>query len=303
MIGERPPLEERHHEVGKAPLLTDLMDRDDMGVIDACHGPALPQKALAGGRLDRLGGKHHLDRHVAVESFIVGQPYPPHPPAAEETDDAVASDCPWSRRLLNRNADDDVVGVAVGDVPRLQHDRLRLVASMLAGILRGGADHEGAERIPPEHAGGFLDLHHLAVVAGHAADQALGQPAQPSCGGINEMELAGIVADRLENRWLGTGILRPNQRVDDPLGLLDEIEQVPPGIDGRAGHLEEVGGEKLAEPLDDVREALARGVSDRPQHGDGVVVRVDAGGEISLGRRRWPGGLPGATVWLKRRAA
>ena len=117
------------------------------------------------------------------------------------------------------------------------------------------------------------------------------------------MKLVGIVADRLENRWLGTGILRPNQRVDDSFGLLDEIEQGPRRIDGRAGHLEEVGGEKLAESLDDHREALARGVGDRPQHGDGGLVRIDAGGEISLGRLRRLGGLPGAIVRLAHRAA
>ena len=119
---------------------------------------------------------------------------------------------------------------------------------------------------------------------GQAFHQAGGQEAEPPPGAVHQVQFFRVDPHRLEHRWLRPGFLHPDHGVDQLLGVLDEVERPPGGIDQWAGHLDQVWCQELAELGDRLGERLPAAVSDRLQQCDRVVIAIGAGREIRARR-------------------
>ena len=73
-------------------MLTDLVNRHDMRMIDGCGGSTLLQKPLPGRGVTRTMGMHHLDGHVAPQVFVTAEINLAHTAAADIADDGVRAD-------------------------------------------------------------------------------------------------------------------------------------------------------------------------------------------------------------------
>ena len=86
-------------------MLADLVDRDDIFVLDLRDRSAFPQKPLSGSGIIGPGREHCLDRHIAVELFIVCKIDPPHAAFPQQFDDAMPADH-RGRRIVEGTAGD-----------------------------------------------------------------------------------------------------------------------------------------------------------------------------------------------------
>ncbi|SFI51336.1 hypothetical protein SAMN05216561_109142 [Nocardioides psychrotolerans] len=80
-----------HHQPQVLPLLHRVVDRDDVAVVERGGGAGLAH--CAGQVRQRLTGQvsDALDRHLATEPLVVGQPDAAHPSPADLTVEAVAT--------------------------------------------------------------------------------------------------------------------------------------------------------------------------------------------------------------------
>ncbi|MCY1013979.1 hypothetical protein OV079_52340 [Nannocystis pusilla] len=84
---------ELHGDEHLAVVLADLVDRDDVGVLQAGHRLGLAHQSAARQRqvAHRLA-EQHLDRDLAIEEVVVGRVDHPHPAATDEAQDLEAPD-------------------------------------------------------------------------------------------------------------------------------------------------------------------------------------------------------------------
>ena len=88
---QRLPAHELHDDEGRAVVLADVIDIDDVGVGE---GGGRARLALEAGAEARIGGElrpRRLDRHVAAEEEIVTEVDGRHAALAEAATDAIAS--------------------------------------------------------------------------------------------------------------------------------------------------------------------------------------------------------------------
>ena len=88
---ERPTADELHHEEHARVDRTDLVNRHDVRMAEACHRLRLAHELQAGGR-PRVAAAHDLERDAAVEIRIVGLEHHAHPTGAELADHAEVAD-------------------------------------------------------------------------------------------------------------------------------------------------------------------------------------------------------------------
>ncbi len=91
---EPAPFDPLHRVVTESADLTDVEDRDDMGVVQAGGGSRLVQEPAASGRVGGGVRAEHLQGHRSVETDVNRLVDRPHPPPAELADDPVAGDPP-----------------------------------------------------------------------------------------------------------------------------------------------------------------------------------------------------------------
>ena len=91
-LGQRPALDELHHEDVVALVRDDVEQRDDVRVADRRGGARLAQHARAA--LDIAGGvgRQHLERDVAIEPLVARAPDLAHRALAELRDEPVRPD-------------------------------------------------------------------------------------------------------------------------------------------------------------------------------------------------------------------
>ncbi len=114
-----------------------------------------------------------------------------------------------------------------------------------------------------KHAGVFRDFHRFAVVFGHAAENARREPAELAGGGVDHLHLIGRRAGRFDHRWRGVGRRGPHHGVDYRLGVFDQVERPPGGLDMLPGHLQQMGCQKEAKPLKQAGKRFARCLGNR----------------------------------------
>ena len=132
------------------------------------------------------------------------------------------------------------------------------------------------------HARGLLDGEFLTVAHSDSADDPARQPTELSLRAVNEREFVRGLSDRVEHRWSGTGVGGPHHRVNDCFGVFNQVKRRPVRLDMLAGDLDEMGGEKLAEPLHDRGEGLMGQLGDRIEQVDGIGVGIDARRQVFL---------------------
>jgi len=92
---ERGSLDELHDDVGRALLIDDVEDRDDVRVAELGGGARLARGArlygLALGHRNRGGQLDLFDCDLALQQCVVGHPHNTHAPLAEGVTECVAS--------------------------------------------------------------------------------------------------------------------------------------------------------------------------------------------------------------------
>jgi len=104
------------------------------------------------------------------------------------------------------------------------------------------ADHEGAEGVSPQESARLFDLDRLALMPGQASQQSGGQPAKPSAGSEDQVQLLQRDPRGLQHWRFGARLRGADRGVDQLLRTLDEVERSPGWVDERAGHFDEMGG-------------------------------------------------------------
>jgi hypothetical protein len=283
---ERLAVEQLHHDVGQARVLADRVDREHVRMLDGRGRPPLPQEPLPGPRVPRPSPVHDLDRHAPVEPLVVRQVDASHGTGADEPQDAMAADRGRHRIVGHAVVVGKQARVGVHRVERhrigagRQRHRLEERRARGMGVAACDTDHERAERVAAKHAARLVDLDRLAEVAGEAPQQPRGQEAEPPPRTVDQVQLVRADPHGLEHGRFRPGLLDPDHRVDQLLGVFHQIERPPGGIDEGPGHLHEVGCEELAEPRHRLAQRLPPGVGDRLQERHGVAVGVGTGGQI-----------------------
>ncbi len=91
-LGQVRALDVAHREEEQAVLVSRLVDRDDVRVVERGGDPRLAQEALAEALvLGELGGDD-LERDLAAEALLLGAVDRTHPATADERFDSVAGD-------------------------------------------------------------------------------------------------------------------------------------------------------------------------------------------------------------------
>ena len=88
--GERHAVEQLHHDVDVAGVFLQLVDRDDVGMIEAGGRARFDVEALAAFFAVDHRRDHLLERDGAIEHRIVGLVDQAHPALAERRDDLVS---------------------------------------------------------------------------------------------------------------------------------------------------------------------------------------------------------------------
>ena len=91
-----------HREERNAALLVDLVNADDMIVLDRCHRLRFPAEALARRRAGGERRQHRLDRHGAVQLWILALKHDSHPAMAQHLQNAISAQSPQLIRRLRR---------------------------------------------------------------------------------------------------------------------------------------------------------------------------------------------------------
>ena len=79
-----------HGQVEDPVGLPRVVDRDHVGVIEACSDPGLPDESLPEGLVLGHLGVEDLQGHLAVQAEVLGQVHHCHSPAADDRKDPVA---------------------------------------------------------------------------------------------------------------------------------------------------------------------------------------------------------------------
>ena len=91
-LEERVPFHELHGNVGTAGVLTDLVDRANVGVVESGSGAGLASEAFQrGGVFAQLVGQK-FECHETAKIDVLGLVDEPHAPTAEQLNDAVMRD-------------------------------------------------------------------------------------------------------------------------------------------------------------------------------------------------------------------
>jgi hypothetical protein len=90
-IGQRPPREAFHHDVGRSVMVAEVVYRNDVRVRQRCRCPGLVFEAAPDVGLRLEGGVHQLDGHRAVEAQVPTVADLGHPAGAQQLADPVAS--------------------------------------------------------------------------------------------------------------------------------------------------------------------------------------------------------------------
>ena len=149
-FGERATHHPLHREVGQALVLPDGVNRDDAGVLQARDGLGFAVEALERAGEVELAGAQQLERHLATEADLLGQPDHTHSAAADALEEAkvaeLLGECPgflaWGRRL-HLGQQGQPYAQLVGELGVLATGRLDSVVATLVG--RGQAI--GQERL------------------------------------------------------------------------------------------------------------------------------------------------------------
>jgi len=86
------PLEQLHHDEGLPLVLSDVVNRADVGVVEGGGGLRLSSEALYSGRVAEDPIREKLQRDGSVQPGVLGLVDHTHPPAAELLDDPVVGD-------------------------------------------------------------------------------------------------------------------------------------------------------------------------------------------------------------------
>ena len=124
--------QEFHHDVRRAVVLAQFVDRDDVRVLQPRDGLGLALEPLARRRVEREIDQHHLERDVAVERRVLGAIEHAHPAAAKQAQDFVAANM---RR--NRGWHLQSYGAPVSAISRSRCSRKTLTISVIVARRNG----------------------------------------------------------------------------------------------------------------------------------------------------------------------
>ena len=82
-LGERTTLDVLHHDEVGAELLTPVVDRHDVGMVEVGGGLSFATEALDEEFIAGVFGEEHLDRHGAIKQEVAGQIHVGHATAGE----------------------------------------------------------------------------------------------------------------------------------------------------------------------------------------------------------------------------
>ena len=247
---------------------------------------------------------HHLDRHPAIKAIVLCQIDLPHRSPTDRREHLVAAD--RRRQHVSIGIVDEGRGRPrnCGRLLRRQvhrrreYERLGERRAWLVGVCGDVLNHKRAEWIAPQETARLFDADRFPVVGCDASHQADGQRAQTPCGTVDQMQLIGALPHRFQHRRGGAGGRGADHRVDDRLGVLDEVERAPRGIDDRARHFDEVWRKELAELLEDRRQGPAGCLCDRRQDRHSISIGIHPRRQVpggGRGRAR-PDSLPGGAA-------
>ncbi len=128
---EVDPLEQLQHHEGRALVLAELVDHDDVGVLQPRRGPGLAQEARARAVVGPAL-RHHLDRDFALEVVVAPAIDGPHRAASQFAEDAVASDA-----LGSRHGSNDILPAVRAVIQRVSEASVRVAGDPVAAIGRG----------------------------------------------------------------------------------------------------------------------------------------------------------------------
>lgn len=89
---ERPPFEKLRGDVWSSLVLTEVVDREDVRVIESACGPRLLLESPKAIRICSCGSRKNLHSNVAMENFVMGAVHHAHPARTYLLDDAVVGE-------------------------------------------------------------------------------------------------------------------------------------------------------------------------------------------------------------------
>ncbi len=95
-------VDEAHREVERAALLTRLVDRDDVGVVQRSREPGLTPEARAEVQVLGERRRDHLERDGTLQAVLNRSVHHAHPAAADDTLDLVAAETRPGLKLRHR---------------------------------------------------------------------------------------------------------------------------------------------------------------------------------------------------------
>ena len=101
-----------------------------------------------------------------------------------------------------------------------------------------------------EHAGVFVNFDDLVKVVSQAFDDADSQLAQFSIRRIEQLQFVFRKANRIEDRWNRTRIANANCRVNESLGVFDDVQGSPMRLDHPMVEPDQFGRQKPTKHLD-----------------------------------------------------
>ena len=90
-VRHRAPRHMLHHDVVRAPLLTPVIDTDDVGVVEVGGGLRLTAETLHKVRIVRELGEEHLEGDLTPQEFVARQIDVGHTAASDVTQQLVAA--------------------------------------------------------------------------------------------------------------------------------------------------------------------------------------------------------------------
>ena len=91
-VAQRAALDVPHHEVELPVALAGVVDRDDVRVLERRRELGLREEAHAEPLVVRDLGREELDRHRALQAWVVRAVDDPHPATADELLDTVSEE-------------------------------------------------------------------------------------------------------------------------------------------------------------------------------------------------------------------
>ena len=91
-LGERAVLEKRHHQVGLALGVAEVVDGEHVLVLERRHRARLGQEALVEARFAGEVGQDDLDRDATAERLVARLPHLGHAAASDQTLQSIATE-------------------------------------------------------------------------------------------------------------------------------------------------------------------------------------------------------------------